>query len=637
MQKFLIILSFFFVSGVFAQQEELETELVPVTITATKTETSVNELASSITVLSAAQIEKMKVNTVTDLLRNVEGINLVEQGGQGQLTSVFTRGTNSNHTLVLLDGVELNDPAAAGNLYDFSTLQLNNVERIEIVRGNQSTLYGSDAIGGVINIITKSGAIGKNLVINAEMGSNAFYKWNGSILGNSGIFDYSVNYSYQQAEGISAADEANGNTEKDGFRAKSFSSRIGLNFSENSKLTLIYKYSANKADIDQSAKLGDDPNYEVDNEEQVWRAEFENSFINDILCLKAGGSYFRRFGYQKDETDSRNPFTSSLNHTDANKIKTDIMAVLNLPFNKVSIGIENEIEEAASEYYSNSMWGPYQSILPVTETSNFALFLQDQFNYQNLFVTAGIRNDNHKKFGSKASFRVAPAYFINETGTKVKFTYGTGFKSPSLYQLFEPLSGNTELKPEESKGWDAGIEQYLLENKLSAGVTYFFNDIKNLIGFDPLTYKSININKAETKGLEAVLRVNDFYNFDFNANYTLTKTKDLGVNTEDAGKKLLRRAEHTFNLNLNYKLFTISDINVNYRYVGKREDKDFEKYQRITLPAYGLVDINASIKILDKFKVYGKIKNLFDKDYQEVFLYGTPGRTFYAGIVLDLK
>ncbi len=220
--SFLLIL--FFSSLISAQDDTLKVSLDDVLVTATKYPTDVQNISSSFSIITKNQIEQTNAPTVLQLLRDVEGISIAQQGGIGTLNSLFMRGANANHTLVLIDGVEVNDPSSPRNAFDLSHLQMDNIERIEIVRGAQSTLYGSDALAGIINIFTQNGNEVNKLKLRTEGGSNSYYKGSGSFAGGYNLLDYSINFSRLSTDGISSANEKYGNTESDGYSNNSFSS-----------------------------------------------------------------------------------------------------------------------------------------------------------------------------------------------------------------------------------------------------------------------------------------------------------------------------------------------------------------------------------------------------------------------------
>ncbi len=624
--------------SVWAQQtDSVKTTFSEIVVTATKTETPLSAIGSTVTVITSKEISERQLQTVVDVLREVPGLSIVEQGGPGKLATVFMRGTNSNYTLVIVDGVTMNDASSPNNAFDFSSMNTNDVDRIEIVRGPQSTLYGSDAIAGVINIITKRGTDKPQYSFFGEGGSNGYYRGNLSALGSYGNFHYAINVTRNGSDGVSASDSKFGNKEKDDYTNNFFSSRFGWNFSQDAKIDLIYKFTKAEASLDQNEKLGDDPNFIYNIEQQLFKGGLNLSFFEGNWQQQFSASLIKHFSRALDLVDQFRPTTSSDGYNKAQRIKFDWQN--NLRFienNLITFGIETETEKANTSYSSTSEWGPFNSIFPGQSLRTTGIYLQDQINIANSFFTSvGLRYDDNQKFGGVTTFRIAPAYFFNATGTKLKMSYGTGFKAPSLFYLFDPAFGNPDLKPEKSIGWDAGIEQYFEKGKLSFGVTYFDLKLENMLGFDS-NFRTVNIAKASSRGLEFTASVINIRNISLNTSYTYTETKDDYKLSPDFDKPLLRRPKNQASIIANYRLNEKTNFNLQLRYVGERDDKDFSTYPaaRVTIPEYTLVNFAASYRFLNYLELTARIENLFDKQYEEVLYYGTLGRSFYAGLSL---
>ncbi|MBN2572084.1 MAG: TonB-dependent receptor, partial [Ignavibacteriales bacterium] len=363
-----------------------------------------------------------------------------------------------------------------------------------------------------------------------------------------------------------------------------------------------------------------------------------NSFANKIEH-KVSMSLTRQVTTSRDDFDAVNTTTASRYNTNATRLKYEILN--NFKFfenHNLILGAEAETEKAITNYYSEGMWGPYESNFPLQSKTNYAVFLQDQMKFiNNLFITAGLRYDNFENYGNVITYRIAPAYLISQTNTKFKFTYGTGFKSPSLYYLLDPMFGNPDLKPEKSYGWDAGFEQYLFSDKITIGATYFQNTFKDMIGFDAM-YKAINIDRAETKGLEVFIILKNNSNFEINTNYTYTIAMDKSLTSPDYDLSLLRRPKHKLVFSINYKPIEILNTNLIVNYVGKRDDKDFSIYpsSRVELKNYTLIDISIGLEIIKNLELKTRVENLFDTKYEEVLYYGTTGRSLYVGINFNL-
>jgi vitamin B12 transporter len=630
---------FLFVSFIsFAQNDTAKIyTLSDVVVTATKTNTHLLELASSITILDSAEIERRKKNYLFDLLTTEYGISSTRQGSFGSLSNIYTRGAGTGHTLVLVDGVEVNMPSDPGNTFDFGNFPVDNVERIEILRGPQSTLYGSDALAGVINIISKKGSGKPQFFLSTEGGSFNTYKGLAGLNGSYNFLNYSLTLSRFRTDGFSSASEKSGNTERDGSSSYNVSSKIGANLTEDFDINLIFRFTKADVDYDQfGGQFGDDPTYIFNLEETILRTEGIFSALSGIWEQRAGVSFLRNLRkYSNDQFGFNDP---SRAFYDGSKVKIDWQNNFYLtPYNTITFGIETENEEAQSEYYIFSETFPFESILPKNTARTTGIYLQDQFRLENFFGTMGIRYDNNERFGSAFTYRIAPAYIFWQTGTKLKATFGTGFKSPSLYYLFDPSFGNPDLDPEKSLGWDAGIEQFLFDSRLVVGATYFENHFKNLFDFDE-NFRTININKAESKGVEFYFILNPVKGISMKGNFTYTDAKDRSENSANKDLPLLRRPKLKAAYGINYSFLGKANVNAEVIFIGKRDDMDFSQSpaERVELKNYTLINLAASYNILSFLQIYGRVENLFNTDYEEVFGFGTPGLSGYAGIKLTL-
>jgi vitamin B12 transporter len=611
-----------------------------VVISATKTLSNSVELANSISVIDSEQISNSNSNNVFDVLRNETGISFTRQGGNGTLSNLYIRGANSSHTLVLIDGVEVNLTNDPGGVFDFSALPIDNIDRIEILRGPQSTLYGSDALAGVINIISKKGSGAPKFSLLTEGGSYNSYKAQLGVNGSLQKLNYLVALSRTGSDGFSNASEKYGNTEKDGYTFNNLSSNIGYNFAPGAEVNIYTRFIKSKSEYDQfGGAFGDDPTYVFNQEEFSVRGEGKVKSLDSVWNQKLGISFFRNVRKYSYDTSAANIFYSHSLY-DGRKFKLDWQNDFQLnESNLFTSGVDFEYEEMASEYFSFNYVGlpDYASIFPLRNSKTTSGYIQDQFNIKNmLFASAGIRYDHHNQFGSQITYRFAPALLITGTSTKIKVTVGTGFKAPSLFNLYDPTYGNENLKPEKSFGWDVGAEQFLSRENFSIGVTYFDNKFSDMFGFDNLTFKTININKAETNGVEVFTKVILFDYLTLKANYTYTKAVDKSEKTQDFDKKLLRRPENKIGLLIDYSLIEKANLNAELIWVGSREDFDFSNFTRVEMKNYLLANFAAHYNLFNFLRLNIRIENILDTDYEEVFGYGTAGLSFYGGIQISL-
>lgn len=638
MAKIKLTVFFLFFSFIsFAQTDSAKIyTLSEVVVSATRTNTPTIELASSVTVIDSAEIERRGKNTVLNLLKTEYGISFTQQGSFGSLASVFTRGAGTGHTLILVDGIEVNMPNDPSGTFDFGNLPVDNIERIEILRGPQSTLYGSDALAGVINIISKKGTGKTGFFLSTEGGSYNSYKGLAGINGSHDFLNYSLTLSRAKTDGFSSASEEAGNTEKDGSSSYNLSSKIGAAITEDLDLNFVFRFTKADVDYDQfGGQFGDDPTYVYKLEESAFRTEGKYSAFNGMWEQTLGFSLFRNV--RKYSNDAF-VYDASRAFYDGKKLKFDWQNNFSLSStNTLTFGIETEQEKAETEYYVFSEMFPFESVLPESKTRTTGIYLQDQIRLANFFGSAGIRYDDHQRFGSAVTYRLAPALIIWQTGTKLKATFGTGFKAPSLYYLFDPTYGNPDLDPEKSIGWDAGVEQYLWDSKLVVGATYFENHFEDLFGTDE-NFKTININKAETRGVEFYFILNPLKEISMKGNFTYTDAKDKSENSPDKDQLLIRRPKLKASYEVNYNFNNKANINVEVIFAGESDDKDFSQFpsQRVKLKSYSIVNLAASYKIFEFLRLFGRVENLFDTDYEQVLGYTTPRLSGYAGIKIGL-
>jgi vitamin B12 transporter len=629
--------------NLFPTEKEKEKQVFPlrheITVTATRIETPAKEVASSITVVSQQDLERTKKATVLEALQEILGVSLIQNGPRGSAASVFLRGANSEHTLVMIDGVELNDPISPSRSYDLGHLTVENIERIEILRGPQSTLYGSDAIGGVVNIITRKGEGRPRFHLSTQGGSFGTFLSSAGMSGGKENIHYSLAASQSSSSGFSAASVSyKGNQEKDGYRNLSFSGRFGFCLQKNLDFDFVFQTMKTKTEIDNlGGEDGDDPNNVQDYDSFLFKGQVRLLSLMNRWEQKLAVSFVDYDRQHENKVDQEHLFDSETGFYKSRMFKMEWQNNIFLhETNTLTFGIGHHQEQGESEYTSESIWGPYTSVFPLQKASITGLFLQDQVRIaKRFYATAGIRIDNHNQFGTKATYRFAPAYFIEATQTKFKSTWGTGFKSPSLYQLYAPGTawgpiGNKELKPERSTGWDLGIEQGILGGRLLFGISYFFNEYKDLITFD-FSLGYLNIGKAESKGRELFLQVRPVDDITLNVSYTQTKAKD-----KDTDFNLLRRPKEKFSAVLNSSFLKKGNINLSLVRVGESDDMDFSTwpYAQIKMAGYILINSAVSFNMTSHLQVFCRLDNLFNARYEIVKGYGTAGFSFCGGMNL---
>ena len=645
--KCIIFLALFIGTASFSQETEVQNSdtssiyrLSDIVISATRTDNSTLELANSISIIDSVEIANKKSINLLELLKTEYGLSTLRFGPLGGLGTISIRGANAGHSLVLIDNIEMNLPSESSNLYDFANLTVDNINKIEILRGPQSTLYGSDALAGVINIETRKGAGTPNFTISAEGGSYDSFKGAAGLSGSFNKLNYIFSFSRTQSNGFSAAAEKYGNTERDGYGGSILFTRLGFDFNKDAAVNFYARFTKSETDLDQSGgKFGDDPTYKYNLEELTARTEGYFHLLDGLWEQKFGVSFYKNLRKYNYDSTLFNP-SSSNSYYDGRKLKIDWQNNFYLQKDNIlTFGTETEFEQAETYFFLLSQLGPYESILPMSETYTTGFYLQDQLNIEKkFFATAGIRYDYHKNFGGSLTFRFAPAFIFWESGTKIKATIGSGFKAPSIIYLYDPFFGNENLNPEKSFGFDVGVEQFIWASGISVGLNYFKNDFTDLIGLDE-SFKSINIDNAQTEGIEVYGKINTIDLLRIKLNYTYTYTIDKSRNSADFGNRLLRRPAHVASLFADYIISAQADVNLEVIYVGGKDDKNFSTFpaERIKLDAYTLINVAGHYNLFSFLRLFARIENLLDSYYEEVYGYGSPGLSVFAGIKLSLN
>ena len=611
-----------------------------IVVTATRLDTPAEQVSASATVITRQDIERSQKTTVVELLRTVPSVDVAHNGGPGQTASVFLRGAKSEHTLVLIDGVEMNDPISPGRAFDWAHLTTDNIERIEIIRGPQSTLYGSDAIGGVINIITRKGKGKPAFGFSTEAGS--FHSFRESLWanGSSGPFRYAVDLARYDTAGISAAGRKYGNRERDGYQNTTFSTRLGFDVTEDFDIDVILRCTCAEAELDNFGGAGgDDPNYTSKSKQHYLRTQGRLTLLDGLWEQKFGVSFTDMSRTTRNKTDAAHPFDLERSSYDGQILRFDWQHNLYLhETNTLTVGFETEEERGRSSYYSE--YYDWWSMAPASYSTNFSersartnsAYIQDQIKlWDRWFTTVGARVDDHETFGSATTWRIGSAYILRETGTTFRFNHGTGFKAPTLYQLY--AYGDTGLMPEKSRGCDIGVEQSLFDGRLILGATCFCNRFRSLIdySYDPVTWAGhyYNIAAAKTRGVELTATARPTDRLTVRGSWTHTRTED-----ESTGLELLRRARRKAGLDATYQITEKANVTLGVACIGDRKDNDYSTYPatRVTLDRYVLVNLGASCEVTKNLTVFGRIENLLNQRYEEVKGYGTPGFGIFGGV-----
>ncbi len=579
------------------------TQIEGVVVTASRQPVSAHSSGAFTTILTTEQLERF--HTVADALRHVPGVNVAQNGGYGQPASVFIRGTESSHVLVLIDGVKANDPSNTTNFYDFAHLTTQDIARIEILRGPQSSLYGSEAIGGVIHIITKGYEGGKRMhEAYVEGGSFGTIAGGARTSGKEGPLKYNVQVSRLRQQGFSSFNEQRGGAEDDGYRNTTISARTVLDAGDEGNISTSLRYVTAKAEYDN---FGSDAANLAKTRQLALRSGWNAMLIDGFWEQDLSVSYY------DTSRDDASAFGSSV----FNGQRVGVHWLHHLHLNstdKLTIGAETMDEQFDSSFNSEEN---------VRSSGLFA-------NYHaklapGLYTDIGARHERHDEFGSETTYRGSVAYILAATDTRLQANVGTGFKAPSLFQLYSSF-GDPNLQPETSRSVDIGLTQPLWNRRAELQVAAYYNDIDDLIDFDTSLFRYSNVREARTQGMEIGLRVNPFEPVEIAANYTFTDAEDKATNLA-----LLRRARHTASLSASYFWDQLAEVRATVRYVGSRPDNDLS-FNRTRIDSFTVLDLYGSYRLNETIELYARGDNLLDKQYEEVFSYGTAGRSGYVGV-----
>lgn len=591
-------------------------DLGKVIVSATKTESYQAEVGSSSTVITSADIRKSQKVMIYEVLREVPGLTVAQTGAFGGTTSVFLRGSKPGHTLVMIDGIEVNDPRSAETPVNFAHLTTDNIESIEIIRGPQSPLYGSDAIGGVINIITKKGQGKPKFEASVEGGTHNTIKEYLGLSGESQKADYSFWLSKLDSSGIS---KARGGAERDGYSSSTFSSRVGYQLWDTARLNFIQRFTYADFDLDDGA-YEDDPNNTSWSQDIVSRIELAQA-LNSRWDHKLSFNYYNLETRSRDERDAVDKTEDAQSWFKSDSKKIEWQNNFNLSdWDSLTAGLEYEKGRGSS--YQRS--GSTNTKIDRRSRDNLGYYLQNQLTVgERLFITPGFRIDDYKLFGKENTYKISSSYILRETASRLKANMGTGFKSPTLFQLYSSF-GDPNLAPDKSLSYDLGLEQGAFDNKVSLGITYFHNKFENMVEFDSVTNKYKNIGRAKTFGWEAEFSFKPIEKLKLGMNYTHTATED-----EETGKELNRRPRNQASLNINWEFIPKANLNLGLAYKGHNWNNAANTQK---VEPYAKIDLGFTYELPKNFNFFTRIENILDRQYEDVRGFNALDRSFFAGI-----
>ena len=598
-----------------ASGEEAESERI--IVSATRIDVPLDQSPASVSVVTSQDIEVKQIERVSDALREVPGLSVVQTGSAGQLTSVFTRGLRSEHTQVLLDGVPINQGLQGA--FDFANLTTDDVDRIEVVRGPQSTLYGPRALAGVIQIFTKQGGGTPGIILSAEGGSYDTFRETIESDGKIDQFDYSI--------GASRIDTDNARPNNQ-YRNTASLANVGWAPNEQLRIGSLVMYSLS----------------DTGNPNTILDPKPVDNFLTEKWLIAPHVDFLpvewwdHKFIFSYDHERQLN---------DPNQ--DGFVGPTRALFERTTIDYQNDLRPTSwltltsGFFYSRvnagqerpfilQIFGPQPTFVS-DHTQETAGFLQATLTpVENLIFVAGGRLDHFNQFGDIWTYRFAGSYKIDQTNTTLHSSVATGFSPPSSQDKIFGM--NFGLQPEKDLGWDAGIEQRLWENRVTIGATYFHNDLSNLIGFNGL-FETLNLGAAYTQGVETELRAQPIVDLIVMASYTYLdaeKTSSADIN-QPVGARLPRRPRNEVYISASYLWCKKLRTTLAAKWVNAREELNFGG-PNFDIEDYSFVNFAAEYEINAHLSIFGRIDNLTNEHYAEVFGFPALGRVAYGGVRL---
>lgn len=616
--------------------------LDPIVVSATKTPVPLTQTTSAVEIFTEEDFKIRKIRFAVDALRLSQGTAIFTQGGPGTVAELKIRGGNARQTLVLIDGAIVN----SGTLgtFNFAHLTVDNIEKIEILRGPQSLGWGADATSGVVNITTKRGQGPIRGSAFLEYGSFNSLTEGGSLSGQIGKFDFSFALSRWDSSGFSAINHRRGASERDSYRNWQASSRVGINFTDDGRLDFNFRWVNGDKNIDSPSGPSDVIKARNDIKQFIFSGIYDQKITNwwsHVLTLS--------------RSQEATPFNTGISQRN---LSTGIVSVP-FPFEDETRVLANRIESQhnfkitkqalfTAGYQFREQQGENDTGLSNTIISSHGGFAQIQLNFlERVFATAGVRHDKFNTFGDVTTYRVTGGYVHKETDTKVRGSYATGFRAPTINELFAPNFGNSSLQPEKVRSFDFGLDQFVFNKRVKISVGYFWNRFSNLIetiqnaaicgtGSFGVNFCPVNVSSAKTQGWETALRIlivqnkPFFKRLELQGQYTLTSTRNI-----NSGRRLGRWPVDQASLRVFYQPIDPMNIIIDFRFVGSQFNLPStaqNNTQRVG--SFEVVNLTVNYDWTKNVQAYLRAENIFDENYEEILFFGTPGRSIYGGVRL---
>lgn len=630
-------------SPILAQEDTSSKTLDGVIVTATKTPIKQAQTGKVVSVIDQATIQRNIGKTLTEILNHQTGVFINgANNAPGTNQDFYFRGAGTGNVLILMDGIPVMDPSQINNSFDLNSIAPSQIERIEILKGAQSTLWGSDAVAGVVNIITKRGGAKKiSPSALASYGSYNTFRSNASINGTISGFDYNLNYSHTNTKGFSAAHDTLGNRnfDNDGLKQNNFQGNIGYRISPKVALRGLAQVSRYKADLDAAA-FADDADFTGNNSQNLYSVALD--YNSPKFNLHFISSYQQSKRPITDDSASRGGFNIFADgYYNARTLTEDLYANFRFsPKASLLVGTQYIAQNTDQDYFSISPFGIYDPPKLDSDSANarngslYASFLLTDVDGFNL--EAGGRYNNHSIYGSNATYSFNPSYNIDDA-TKVFLNISSGYKIPSLYQLHSEY-GNKALNPEKSHNYELGVQAWGNGKRNWFRVLGFKRDIKNLIVFytEPApSYRSYYINRDEQHDygfeVESSIGLGTRGNWVNNLTYVDGEGENDGVKI----KNLFRRPNLTFNSVLTLQPVERWTVMPSFRFVGTRA-KGLYDYGPAQMPQYYTLDFYTAYDFKPNVRAFVDLRNITDQQYFDVPGYNSRRFNWMAGVSVTL-
>lgn len=582
-----------------------------IVISATRIETPIEQVGSSISVISAEEIKASHSQNLSEALQHSSGLQFTENGGPGTASSVLIRGANANHTLVLINGIRVNSNTTGG--FDFSSIPVDMIESIEVLRGPQSALYGADALGGVINITTKKGYEGPlKTTLSTEIGQKGYRTGTANLRGGNKVVGFNAALSYYGLENHDIAAN-NGGSEDDPYERMSASAGLDIHTDNEGRIDLSILYSDDSNQLD--GYKGTDNPLDYSDKEKIFGSFSTIQPIAEFYTQRASAG----LNHQKYEGFTSGFFGGPVEYETTSydaSFQSDFS-----PIDSATLSVGYDFRQSEAENFGN---------FEKQHRTQHAAYINQHVNVDEIFfLNFGGRYDYFSDIDGKATWQMSASCFVLEN-SRLHGSAGTGYHAPTMNDLYYTYGGppRTYLNPERSKSFDLGIEQTLLDSALVADLTYFYSDVEDLIAWAPTgpggSWRPANINQAEIRGLETSITLNPNEDISTKIYYTLTAAEDAKT-----GNELPRRARHSGGVTTHWHLTPIHQFHCDIVLAGKRYD---DLNNTTELKGYAQVNIGTRHHVAENTELVVNISNLFDNQYETTAGYANVGRIASLGV-----